>query len=393
MKSRNKNVQVVSTYKEILNNTLVYIPILLLMIYAGNKYYGIELLKGLSSLIPTVTAIFITTVLANNILKTNHQRKEAVVTSFVVGVSIATLLQALMFIFAFNLQFNILTIILNILLSGAGSAFFTVYDYKNVYREEYRNIFVTLVSILTIVFFSLLKLSFDLTLSLGLFTSVLILFFIFNYKNKLDIQLSLSNTRVMIKEIFNTKNIKNTPEYYIEVLPAFLILYIVLYSNGFVEAGMATLMLILASILFIIWSAVKRNLILDKHSYVTSNTSNFRKGLSVVLLFTVIITSVLIIFSQQILSLFMIPIEYGYYFITISLTLLPIMLSLIITTIFNDVRLIKNQPLETTATITIVFASFLLIPYVTLSSAIFIAYNVYIIWLLIKTSNFKGQNI
>lgn len=392
MKSRNKNVQVVSTYKEILNNTLVYIPILLLMIYAGNKYYGIELLKGLSSLIPTVTAIFITTVLANNILKTNHQRKEAVVTSFVVGVSIATLLQALMFIFAFNLQFNILTIILNILLSGAGSAFFTVYDYKNVYSEEYRNIFVTLVSILTIVLFSLLKLSFDLTLSLGLFTSVLILFFIFNYKNKLDIQLSLSNTRVMIKEIFNTKNIKNTPEHYIEVLPAFLILYIVLYSNGFVEAGMATLMLILASILFIIWSAVKRNLILDKHSYVTSNTSNFRKGLSVVLLFTVIITSVLIIFSQQILSLFMIPIEYGYYFITLSLTLLPIMLSLIITTIFNDVRLIKNQPLETTATITIVFASFLLIPYVTLSSAIFIAYNVYIIWLLIKTSNFKGQN-
>lgn len=389
MKNRNTDIAVTRTTKEILNNTLIYIPVILFLIYAGNTYYGIEILKGLSLMIPTVGAVLLTTILTKNINHIKNTFNNLFVATFIMGASINIVMQSLLIVLSFfNIQFNIIAIFVSIILSGLGSAFFTIYDYHNVYQKEYRNIFVTLIFIFTTMLVVFLKLPFDITLSFGLLIGVIASFIIFNYKKYKTTPYAWSSVKSIIKKTIALNNIKHTPKHYIQTLPVISIPYVVLLSKGFVNAGILTLCIIIASFVFIAWSSIQRNLLLTKAGYPNYNTKKFQKGLILIISITLLITIILTVFSQQIISIFMIPVEYGNYFSVLALSLLPAVLALIIMVLFNDIKLLKNQNIETTLLIFVTIGTLILskYPQLQLGVSIFMLYSLFSAWVLIKTS-------
>lgn len=389
MENRNTKLAVKRSLKEISNNLLIYIPVILFLIYAGNKFYGIEMLKGVSLLLPTALTIFATVSLTKPVLEKETNFYSKALTSFVLGAFLNTVLSILVILLsAFNMQFNFLVIALNVILAGLVSAFFTVYDYSSNYKKEYRNIFVTLIFILSVLIISLLKLPFDVNLMVGLLLGTVSIFAIFNLNHVKVFNLDKAKIMSNIKKTLAVENFKAYPKHYILILQALLIPYIVLASNGFVLAGLTTIMLIITSLLFFTWHSVKYNLFLTSHGILKTGTKKFRIGLIMLVSLSFVLTFSFILLPQQIMSLFTLPIEYSAYFGSLGLAILPFTLAMLMILIFNEVILIKGYSLELilTSLITLGVLVSSRIPQLQLGLTLFVLYAVFMTWLLIKAT-------
>lgn len=389
MENRNTKLAVKRSLKELSNNILIYIPVILFLIYAGNKFYGIEMLKGVSLLLPTALTVFATVSSTKPVMEKETNFYSKALTSFVIGACLNTVLSILVILLsAFNMQFNFLVIALNIILAGLLSAFFTVYDYSSNYKKEYRNIFVTLIFILSVLIISLLKLPFDVNLMVGLLLGTVSIFAIFNLNHVKVFNLDKAKIMSNIKKTLAVENFKVYLKHYILILQALLIPYIVLASNGFVLAGLTTIMLIITSLLFFTWHSVKYNLFLTSHGIFKTGTKKFRIGLIMLVSLSFVLAFSFILLPQQIMSLFTLPIEYSAYFGSLGLAILPFTLAMLMILIFNDVILIKGYSLELTLTSIITLGVLVTsrIPQLQLGLTLFVLYTVFMTWLLIKAT-------
>lgn len=381
-----------TTARQIINNLFIYIPMLALLAFTANKFMFNSFMDAVSSVIPTALSIFVATSLTITVFRVNINEKDKskdfynkAILAFMLGVASNIVFTGIMYLIPFNgASFikSVPTVLISFLAAGIGAAFFTVYSYSSIYKKEYRNIIFstsTIILALTLSFTGLptntifiLSLLLSSTLCLGLFT----------YGH-------LKNPVFDIKTIKNSLKIPQISSFdskIVTFLPLFLLPYIILLVAGYINAGLFALLIALYSLYLIIWSAIKNNMLETANGAFKIDSAKTRKGVIILLSSNFILLTSTLIISNQILSVFNIPIEYLQSFIMLTVCVLPFMVSVVILSMFKDLTLFKifNTESLLTAILSVGMLILAIFPQIKLGTDLFLLYTLFIVIVLYK---------
>ena len=336
--------QLKATATQVANNLFIYIPLVSLLIYLANKYFFMNFMNGISSLIPTALSIFISTSIVVTVFKKRlpNENKENTfyvkgILSFTISVLINVFLTGLLYIFASHTVLfinNTYTVIISLLTAGIGSAFFTLYNYTETYKKEYRNIVFAILTVITILLATLLNLTLDATLITGLLLSTTGSLALFNYGHIKNLKFDKNILKIGI----NIPKISDFSENIMLTLPLFLLPYIIILTSGFINAGLFVLALALFSISFIIWHAVKINLFETKTGKFKTNTKLARQGFTIMFISNIAILALSVFLTNSILAIFNIPQDYSVSFITLAICIIPFIITSLFISMFKNLK-------------------------------------------------------